>query len=123
MAQHNEFGQAGEQLAANYLEQRGYHILDRNWKAPRSRHELDIVAEHDGWLVVVEVKSRRSRDFGQPMEAVDWRKERSIANATNSYVQLKKIDLPIRFDIIEVVGQGSDLEIQHIERAFLPPVN
>ena len=120
MAKHNELGHEGEEIAAEYLRQEGYAILHRNWKALHSRHELDIVAQKDRLLVVVEVKTRASRNYGEPEDAVDWRKQQSIVAATNAYVMQYRIDLPIRFDIISIVGEGAETEIKHIERAFLP---
>lgn len=119
MAEHNILGEDGEQRAVDYLEHAGYTILHRNWKAPKSHHELDIVALDRHRLVVVEVKTRTSRDYGEPFDAVDWRKIRALSNAANSYVRTYRIDLPLRFDIIGIVGD----ELQHIKSAFLPPPN
>ena len=67
MAQHNILGRQGEELAARYLQQKGYQIIDRNWRS--GRQELDIVAQKEDILVVVEVKSRRNNSFGDPQEA------------------------------------------------------
>lgn len=117
MAEHNLLGEDGEQRAVDYLEHVGYTILHRNWKAPQSRHELDIVALDKNRLVVVEVKTRTSRNYGEPFDAVDWKKVRALSNAANSYVQTFHIDLPLRFDIIGIVGD----ELEHIKSAFIPP--
>lgn len=116
MAEHNELGAAGEELAALFLADRGYRILHRNWKAPRTRHELDIVAEGEGRLVIAEVKTRSGQEHGQPFDAVDWRKQRALVSAANSYVRLYHTDLPLRFDVIGIV----DGKIEHIKAAFLP---
>ncbi|MCD8266338.1 MAG: YraN family protein [Prevotellaceae bacterium] len=117
MAWHNVLGKAGEQQAADYLAAQGYTILERNWRAPYSRNELDIVALKDDCLVVVEVKTRSNTDFGLPFEAVDRRKMSSLAAAANAYVCLKAIDLPVRFDVVGIL----DGMVQHVENAFLPP--
>ncbi|MCD8303974.1 MAG: YraN family protein [Prevotellaceae bacterium] len=117
MAWHNDLGKAGEQQAADYLVRQGYTILDRNWRAPHSRNELDIVATKDECLVVVEVKTRSNTAYGLPFDAVDKRKISSLASAANSYVCLKEIDLPVRFDIIGIL----DGIVQHVENAFVPP--
>ncbi len=119
MARHNDVGNDGESLAAAYLQAHGYRVLDRNWKAPRSRHELDIVAMGDNRLVIVEVKTRSNRTHGEPLDAVDWRKVRALVDATNSYVRVQRIDMPIRFDVIGIV----DGEVQHIKNAIVPPAN
>lgn len=120
MAEHNLLGKAGENLAADYLTANGYCIRHRNWRA--GRHELDIVAEKDGTLVVVEVKSRRSDAYGSPDEAVDERKVRSIVAATDAYLQAFGMDVPVRFDVIAVVGSVTEHRIDHIEDAFYPPL-
>lgn len=120
MAEHNLLGKTGEDLAADFLAARGYCIRHRNWRA--GRHELDIVAERDGLLVVVEVKARRNDAYGRPDEAVDERKVRSIVRATDAYLQAFGMDVPVRFDVIAVVGSGRGCRIDHIEDAFYPPL-
>ncbi len=120
MAKHNDYGGWGEQLAADYLQKKGYSICHRNWKL--GHRDLDIVAvDEDGaTLVVVEVKTRSNNVFAQPEEAVDWRKRRNMAVAANAYVQRYCVDLPVRFDIISIVGHEEDFVINHIENAFVP---
>lgn len=118
MAAHNEFGLEGEDKAVNYLIREGYLILDRNWKS--GHKELDIVAEKDGTLVVVEVKTRKSDKYGNPEDAVSSRKIRNTVLAADAYIRFNRIDLPVRFDIISIVS-NSDI-INHIEDAFRSPV-
>ncbi len=117
MAQHNEIGREGEMRAADYLMRQGYRILHLNWKAPRSRHELDIVAQDGDTLVIVEVKTRVTNHYGEPYEAVGYKKMCDLTKAANSYVVLNRISLPLRFDVISVTGT----EINHIKDAFVPP--
>ncbi len=117
MAKHNELGKDGEQKVVDYLLSQGYQILERNWKAPRSRHELDIIATADNRVVFVEVKTRSTLDHGEPFDAVDERKVKSLVAGANSYVKNKHIDIPIRFDLVGVV----DNEIIHLKNAFIPP--
>ena len=120
MAEHIIFGKEGEDAAVEFLKEKGYCILDRNW---RSGHkELDIVAEKDGRLVFVEVKTRRNTDYGRPTDAVSPNKMRLIALAADAYVRCYRLDLPVRFDIITVVGSGSRMRLDHIEDAFRSPV-
>ena len=118
MAAHNEFGIEGENKAADYLVREGYTILDRNWKS--GRKELDIVAEKDGTLVVIEVKSRKSNRYGNPEEAVTHSKIRNTVLAADAYIRYNRIDLPVRFDIISVLSSGD--VVNHIEDAFRSPV-
>ena len=73
MAAHNELGKWGEDCAVDYLQRKGYTIVERDWKS--GHRDIDIIAaDEDGTLVFVEVKTRRNRLFGNPEEAVDWRK-------------------------------------------------
>lgn len=120
MAAHNELGKEGEEEATAYLEAHGYTILHRNWRS--GRFELDIVAEKDNELIVIEVKTRRNNEYGLPEEAVTSRKIRHIVSSTDSYLKKYAIDLPVRFDIITVVGTQPPFQIEHIEEAFFPPI-
>ena len=100
MAAHNELGKWGEDQAADYLQRKGYTIIERDWKS--GKRDLDIVAidEDKNIVVFVEVKTRRNRLFGEPEESVDYHK--------------------IRFDIISIVGTvGTDPDIQHIQDVTL----
>ena len=120
MAKHNELGKEGETEAAEYLISKGYTIRHRNWRS--GKRELDIVAQKDGELVIVEVKTRRSDEFGRPEEAITDRKIRNIIISTDAYIQRSEIDLPVRFDVITVTGTEPPFQIEHIEDAFLPPI-
>ena len=117
MAAHNELGKWGENLAAEYLQDKGYEILERDWKS--GHHDLDIVAKEDDTLVVVEVKTRRNRLFGDPEEAIDYKKRMSLQSAINHYVKTHRTNT-VRFDIISIVGTiGSKPEIDHIKDVAL----
>ena len=120
MALHNELGKDGEQAATEYLEQHGYIIRDRNWH--RGHLELDIIAAKDNTLVVVEVKTRRDTRFAQPEDAVTPQKIRRIVKATDTYIRIHQLDVPVRFDIITVVGEPGNFKIEHLKEAFLPPL-
>ncbi len=121
MAQHNDFGKEGELQAQQFLRDRGYIIRDCNWRF--GHDELDIVAEKDGWLVVVEVKSRSTEHFEHPKDAVTPAKIRRIVAATHEYILQHDIDADVRFDVVSVIPVGDTYRIEHIEDAFLPPVN
>ncbi len=114
----HELGNIGEDLAVNYLENKGYRILDRNW---RSGHkEIDIVAMDGDTLVAVEVKTRKSATYGEPDIAVGVMKQRMLIWAANAYVRYHNIDIDVRFDIISIVFTDSEPHIEHIEDAFIP---
>lgn len=115
MAAHNELGAWGEELASAFLQQKGYVIMERDWKMEHK--DLDIIAKHHGQVVFVEVKTRRNRVFGEPEEAIDYRKLQNLRQAINYYVKSRRINCEIRLDVITVVGtpEGDPPEITHIE--------
>ena len=101
MAKHNELGKKGEDIAAQYLSEKGYEILERNW---RNRHkEIDIIAKDGNELVIVEVKARRSDEHGEPDLAVTRPKQTRLIYAANAYIFQNKLDINTRFDIISIV--------------------
>ena len=118
MAEHNETGNFGENLAANYLIKNGYKIHERNFVFERA--EIDIIAEKHNTLVIVEVKTRASELFETAPELVSTRQVKQIITATEGYINLKDIDLETRFDIIAVTLDTSPPKINHIKEAFYP---
>ncbi len=118
MAAHNELGKWGEDLAADYLQRKGYTIIERDWKS--GKRDLDIIAQDGDVIVFVEVKTRRNRLYGEPEESVDYHKLQNLQQAISHYVKFKHIRQEIRFDIISVVGTiGSEPDIQHIQNVAL----
>ncbi len=117
MAEHNELGTWGENLAAEYLEGKGYQIVERDWKS--GHRDLDLIAMDGDTLVIVEVKTRRNRMFTDPEMAVDYQKINNLRQAANHYVKFKRFDGDVRFDIITIVGTpDAGFDIDHIEDAF-----
>lgn len=110
-------GTQGEAAAARYLEERGYAILARNYR--KRSGEVDIVAQKDGILAFIEVKTRSSSRFGSPAEAVGTGKRRRICSAALHYIsENNAADLPARFDVIEVYAKKDLLDVRHIMDAF-----
>ncbi|MDR3118099.1 MAG: YraN family protein [Mediterranea sp.] len=120
MAHHNILGEAGEKAATAYLEKLGYRILHRNWR--KGHLELDIVATDGDELVVAEVKTRTDTAYILPQEAVTPQKIRRTVMAANAYLKTFRIDAPVRFDIISIVGREDNFKIEHIKEAFYPPL-
>ena len=119
MAEHNDFGKWGEQLAREFLEEKGYLILEQNWNC--GHKEIDIIALDGQELVIVEVKTRRVTFLVDPEETVDKTKQRFLIWAAETYVKRNKLDFDVRFDIIAVVvDQNNEHRIDHIENAFYP---
>ena len=107
-------GAEKETVAADYLADRGYEILCRNFRVASG--EIDIVAKHDGYIVFIEVKYRSGVHKGMPEEAVDARKQRQICRTALFFLNRYGYgtDVPVRFDVISILGT----EIHHIENAF-----
>ena len=127
MAEHNDLGDLGEERAQAYLNSKGFHIRHVNWhnltpSGKMGNLELDIVAQKDEWLVVVEVKTRSTETFEHPEEAITKKKIRNIVNATHEYIMQYDWQGETRFDVISVIPHGQDFLIEHIEDAFLSPL-
>ena len=119
MAEHNELGKLGEQLARDFLIAKGYQILEQTWSC--GHKEIDIIAMDGNELVIVEVKTRRVTFLVDPEETVDKIKQRFLIWAAESYVERNNLDVDVRFDIVAiVVDKNNEHRIDHIENAFYP---
>lgn len=118
MAEHNELGRKGEDAAVAYLEKKGHRIVERNWSF--SGYEIDIVSEHEEFIVFAEVKTRTSTLWGDPGDAVNEYRMRRMIRAASHYLKKNRIDKPARFDVITVIWSKRKFELEHIEDAFLP---
>jgi putative endonuclease len=118
MANHNELGKLGETVAAQYLIRKGYEIVERNWR--NTHKEIDIIAKKGKELVIVEVKTRQSDEYGDPDLAVTRQKQARLISAANAYIFQNRLDVSTRFDVISIVFHDDNPVINHIEDAFLP---
>ena len=108
-----EIGQQGEDHAQEYLLREGFNLLHRNWR--NGRYELDFVAEKDGVLHIVEVKTRVVGNPVSPEEAYTRAKFKSLCKAVAFYIQLYKLDMEVQFDLIAVEHDGTDgFELRYI---------
>lgn len=112
------FGKRGEDAAKKYLEQNGFTIRDANWRW--GHKELDIVAEKNKTLHVVEVKTRSANFLVEPRASVDRRKRQNTVQAANAYVERFGLTHDVQFDIISVVVKGAECEVEYIPDAFYP---
>ena len=112
---HIELGRYGEELAAKYLDKHGYQVLERNLRYRFG--EVDIIAMQDAGLIVVEVKTRRSRTYGMPCEAVNWKKKQHIRSVISMFLATRDMHYEyIHFDVIEVyVPQDGEIQIRHMK--------
>ena len=123
MAEHNIIGQKGEELAAKIMREKGFRVVDMNWKF--GHLEMDVIAVSKKEIAFVEVKTRTTSYGGKrPEEFVDELKRRRMAAAANAYIKFHKIELTPRFDIIGITMDATTHEVKevtHLEDAFLPP--
>ena len=112
-----QVGNAGEDLAAAALKKQGYKILERNYRTPLG--EIDLIARHQGFLVFLEVKTRRSLHFGQPQEAVSPAKQKRLKRLADYYLKQKRLgEVPVRFDVVAITMNEEGPKIEIIPNAF-----
>lgn len=113
------FGLHGEDLACEALVQRGYTILTRRYRTRAG--ELDIIAEHRGYVVFVEVKTRQDGSFGDPEESVTLKKQQRVVGMASDYLMRSgDADVPCRFDVVSINTSTDPPTILVIEDAFRP---
>lgn len=117
-AQHNQLGKKGERIARKMLEEKGYQILETNWR--NEKDEIDIIAMDGDELVIVEVKTRSSDYFGMPEDAVGYQKEAFLVRATEAYLEENELDCDSRFDIVSIILKNNEPQLFHIKDAFYP---
>lgn len=116
MAEHNELGKLGEEMAVEFLEKNGYKILETNWTFQKA--EIDIIAQKENTLAIVEVKTRSSIDFGLPQDFVKPKKIQLLVKAVDAYVNENNLDIEVRFDIIAIHKEGKSFAMEHLIDAF-----
>ena len=116
MAEHNELGKLGEELAVDFLRKDNYKILETNYVFQKA--EIDIIAIKNNVLAVVEVKTRSNTDFGLPQDAVKPKKIQLLVKAVNEYVVVNDLDVTVRFDIVAIHKAKGNFVIEHLEDAF-----
>lgn len=119
MSTTNEIGDRGEDIAADYLGQQDYQVIERNYRF--ERNEIDLVClDPSQEVVFVEVKTRTGHGFGAPEEAVTEEKQQALIEVARAYLHERKLEgTPARFDVVSVMLQAdADPEIEHYENAF-----
>lgn len=113
-----QIGDHGEDLAASYLEAKGWLIFDRNYRFEKA--ELDIVATDRNYIIFVEVKTRSNTYFGRPEEYVTPIKKRNLKKAAEAWIYERKMETAVcRFDIVSIVQRNKGApEITHYKDAF-----
>ncbi len=109
-------GEKGEEISIDFLRGKGYKILKRNYRF--GHKEIDVVAKDKNTIVFVEVKTGRSKKFGEPFEKVDLNKQKKLIEVAKAFIQENEIeDCDFRFDVISV-NLKEDKKIEHIRNAF-----
>ena len=116
------FGAAGETLAADWLLERGWDVVARRFRS--GHRDLDLVARRGGVVAFVEVKARRDTRFGDPVEAVGWRKRRELLRSAQVWMARHGRSGEVyRFDVIGVLVRDGRVRVRHVENAFPVPDN
>jgi len=113
----NSFGELGETIAARWLEHHGYSVLARRWRS--GHRDVDVIVERDGIVAFVEVKTRAAMEFGDPVEAVNARKQRSLVRSAREWMARDGNGTrEYRFDVIGVLLREQKVWVRHVESAF-----
>lgn len=111
------FGDLGERIAERWLRRRGWRVLQRRFR--NGHRDIDLVAERDGLIAFVEVKARHGEEFGDPVEAVNWKKQKELTRSAHVWISRHgRPDEAYRFDVIGVLVAGDRVRVRHVENAF-----
>jgi putative endonuclease len=114
------FGELGERIAERWLRRHGWKVIQRRFR--NGRRDIDLVVERDGLVAFVEVKARKGDQFGGPVEAVNWRKQRELARSAKVWVDRHgHPSESYRFDVVGVLVQGERVRVRHVANAFSLP--
>ena len=116
-AESQALGELGERIAERWLTKKGWRLVGRRFR--NGHRDIDLIVEGDDTVVFVEVKARRASEFGDPTEAVDWRKQRELIRS--AHVWMDRYGTPgrsYRFDVVGVLVDGRTVRVRHVENAF-----
>lgn len=119
-AARQELGEIGERIAERWLVRRGWRIIGRRFRS--GHRDLDLIAHREGMVAFVEVKARSSNEFGDPVQAVSWRKQRELGRSAKVWIDRHgRGDEAYRFDVIGILIDRDRVRVRHIENAFMLP--
>jgi putative endonuclease len=111
------FGELGERIAERWLRRDGWVVVNRRFR--NGRRDIDLVVRRDQTVAFVEVKARKGDDFGGPVEAVNWRKQRELARSAQVWIDRHgQAAEDYRFDVVGVLVQGERVRVRHVPGAF-----
>jgi putative endonuclease len=116
-ASRQAFGELGERIAERWLRRSGWRVLQRRFRS--GRRDIDLVVEREGMVAFVEVKARKGEGFGQPVEAVNWRKQKELTKSAQVWIDRHgRPEDSYRFDVIGVLMNGDRVRVRHVQDAF-----
>jgi len=112
-----EFGELGERIAERWLRRQGWRVVQRRFRS--GHRDIDLVVEREGTVAFVEVKARRGLAFGDPVEAVNWSKQKELVRSASVWIDRHgRPAESYRFDVVGVLVEGDRVRIRHIPNAF-----
>ena len=112
------FGEFGERIAERWLRQRGWRVVQRRFRT--GHRDIDLVVEHEGIIAFVEVKARQGDTFGDPVAAVNWKKQKELGRSARVWIARHGREAEAyRFDVVGVLVDGSRVRVRHVENAFM----
>src|SRR2546421_4663220 len=116
------FGELGERIAERWLKRKGWRVVQRRFRS--GHRDIDLVVEREGTVAFVEVKARLGREFGDPVEAVNWSKQRELVRSASVWIDRHgRPDDSYRFDVVGVLVEGDRVRIRHVPNAFSLPAS
>jgi putative endonuclease len=110
-------GEFGERIAERWLRQRGWRVVQRRFR--NGHRDIDLVVEHEGLVAFVEVKARRGNTFGDPVAAVNWKKQKELGRSARVWIARHgRREDAYRFDVVGVLVDGDRVRVRHVEGAF-----
>jgi putative endonuclease len=121
-AANQELGELGERIAERWLRRRGWRVLQRRFR--NGHRDIDLVVERDGTVAFVEVKARRGQAFGDPVEAVNWSKQKELVRSACVWIDRHgRPSESYRFDVVGILVEGERVRIRHVPNAFGLPIS
>ena len=116
-AARQQFGELGERIAERWLRRQGWRVVQRRFRI--GHRDIDLVVEREGTIAFVEVKARRGHEFGDPVEAVNWSKQRELARSASVWIDRHgRPNDSYRFDVVGVLVEGDRVRVRHVPNAF-----
>ena len=114
------FGELGERIAERWLRRHGWRVVSRRFRS--GHRDIDLIVERDGTVAFVEVKARRGREFGDPVEAVNWSKQKELVRSASIWIdRYGRPSQSYRFDVVGVLVEGDSVRVRHVVNAFSLP--